>query len=142
MFYHLDVSETVPAVDDGCGEELDCSMNQDEVSMGGLSGGILGEESVDPPWTSTVGDMTFVSQVLTCGVTSGIKGNVCPKSKVRRGSLGSVSALGRLGFVGEVEISPHSFVKLNSGTHHVLDPSEEACVVAVNHIRLEFFFRR
>ena len=97
---------------------------------------------MDPPWASTVGDMTFVSQVLTCGVTSGSEGNVCLKSGVRKGSLGSTSTLGRLGFVGEVEIGPHSFVKVNSGTHHVFDPGEEACVVAVNHIRLEFFFRR
>ena len=131
------MDRTVLAVGDAYGEELACSMEQDQTSVGGLLGEISDVESVDPPWASTVGDMTFVSQVLACGVTSGIKGNVCPKSDVRSISLGSVSALGRLSFVGEVEIGPHSFVKPNSGTHHVFDPGEEVCVIAMNHTGLE-----
>ena len=38
-------------------------------------------------WASNVGEMTFESQVLVCVVTSGIEGNVCPKSGIEEGSL-------------------------------------------------------
>jgi len=128
-----DGNETVLAVGDAYGDDLAWSMEQNQASVGGLPGRILGVESVDPPWAFNFGELTLESQVLSCSGTSGFEGNVCPKSGVKNGSLGGVSALGRLGFVGEVEIGPHSFVKLNSGTHHVFDPGEEACVIAMNH---------
>ena len=128
-----DGNETVLAVGDAYGDDLAWSMEQNQASVGGLPGRILGVESVDPPWAFNFGELTLESQVLSCSGTSGFEGNVCPKSGVKNGSLGGVSALGRLGFVGEVEIGPHSLVKLNSGTHHVFDPGEEACVIAMNH---------
>ena len=65
---------------------------------------------MDPPWGSTVWEIAFVTQGLSRSGTSGIEGKACPKSGVRNGSLGGVSTLGRLDFVREMEISPHSFV--------------------------------
>jgi len=64
-----DVGGTVLAVGDAYGEELACGMEQCGGSIDGLSGGSLDVESVDPPWASAVGEITFVSQVLTFGVT-------------------------------------------------------------------------
>jgi len=129
-----DEDGTVLAVGDAYGEERACGMVQCKTSIGGSSGKSLEEESVDPPWASTVGEMIFERQELTCFGTSGIEGNVYPKSGVRNGGLGSISTLGRLGYVGEVEIGSHSFVKPNAGTHHVFfDPGKEACVIAMNH---------
>ena len=90
-----DVDDTVLAVGDAYGEELACSMEQDQTSVGGLLGEIMGVESVDSPWASTVGEMAFVSQVLTCSGTSGIEGNLCPKSGIEEGSLTDASALGQ-----------------------------------------------
>jgi len=90
-----DVDGTVLAVGDAYGEELASSMEQDQTSVGGLLGEISEVESVDPPWASTVGEIAVVSQVLTCSGTSGIEGNVCPKSGIETVRMIGASALGQ-----------------------------------------------
>ena len=113
-------------------------MVQCAASIGGVPGESLVVESVDPPWASNVGEMASAKQqVLVYGEAKHTKATKGLASGVEKGSLGGVSALGQLGFVEEEAVSPHSFVKLNSGTHHVFDPGEEACVIAMNSTGLE-----
>jgi len=133
-----DGNETALAVGDAYGEELACNMEQEQASICGLSGGSFVVESVDPPWASNVGEMASAKQqVLVYDEAKHTKATKGLASGVEKGSLGGVSALGQLGFVEEEAVSPHSFGKLNSGTHHVFDPGEEACVIAMNSTGLE-----
>jgi len=127
-----DGNETAQAVGDAYGEELACSMEQDQASICDLSCGSLVVESVDPPWASTDGKIAFESQVLVCRVTSGIEGNECPKSGIEGGSLIDTSVLGRHCLPMEETRGSQKVTTSNVGTYQVFDPGEEPQHVAIN----------
>ena len=127
-----DIDGTVRGVGDAYGEELNCGTEQCEGSIGGLSGGSLDGESVDPRWASTVGEMSFESQRLVCDPTSGIEGNVCPKSGIEEGSLIDASVLSRHCFLMEETGGSQKHTISNVGSCHVFDPGEEQQHIAMN----------
>ena len=129
-----DVDGTVLAVGDAYGEELACSMEQDQTSVGGLPGEISDVESVDPPWASTVGEIAFVSQELTCSGTPGIGRNVCPKSGIEERSLIDASVVGQRYFSMKETSGSQKLMTSISGSHHVFDPGERAYLIQTNLI--------
>ena len=68
---------------------------------------------------------------------SWIEGNVCPKSGIEEGSLIDASVVGQRYFSMTETSASQKLTSLNVGVHHVFDPGEEACVIAMNRIGLE-----
>jgi len=129
-----DVDGTVLTVGDAYGKELACSMEQDQTSVGGLPGEISDVESVDPPWASTVGEIAFVSQELTCSGTPGIGRNVCPKSGIEERSLIDASVVGQRYFLMKETRGSQRLMTSDAGSHHVFDPGEKAYLTQTNLI--------
>ena len=132
-----DVDETLLVVGDACGEERACGMVQCEASIGGMPGGSLDVESVDPPWAFNFGELTLEGQVLSCSVTSGFEGNLCPKSGMEEGSFIGASALGQDYFPMEETSGSQELTTSNVGTRHVVDPGEEPQHIVMNLIETE-----
>ena len=96
-----------------------------------------GEEKNSSDVDGLVRERTLGSQGLTCSETSGFEGNVCPKSGIEEGSLIGASALDKHCIPMEGTGGSEQHTTSNVGTHHVFDPGEEVCVIAMNRIRAE-----